>query len=150
MNVITNIRNKLENHRMTDSEKKRDNDLTEDWAINILKESNYKCYHCKNNVLLDWKINGHPFQFTFDRLDNTKGHLKSNCVISCWICNYHAAAYLRGNHAVKYKLYEMSKNPVLIKERDNYDYNHDVMQLEYFLDFDAFVHTNFINPRFNL
>lgn len=54
---------------------------------NLIKESNLICYYpfCKKKLNLD-KFN--PDMASIERLDNTIGHIKSNCVICCLECNH--------------------------------------------------------------
>ena len=53
---------------------------------NLIKESNLICYYpfCKKKLNLD-KAN--TALASIERLDNTIGHTKSNCVIACLECN---------------------------------------------------------------
>ena len=53
---------------------------------NLIKESNLICYYpfCKKKLNLD-KANS--ALASIERLDNTIGHIKSNCVICCLECN---------------------------------------------------------------
>lgn len=55
--------------------------------ITLLKTSNLKCYYCSTTVYLYYTNPRNSKQWTLDRIDNTKGHWSSNCVISCLSCN---------------------------------------------------------------
>ena len=66
---------RLKKYIRTDKEKGLDNDLD----IEFVKET-YKqgCYYCGDKAIRN---------MTLDRIDNTKGHLKSNCICACVQCN---------------------------------------------------------------
>jgi len=52
---------------------------------NLLSESNDKCYYCSCELQYTYYTNNLA---TIERLDNSLGHIKSNCVIACRTCNY--------------------------------------------------------------
>lgn len=72
--INNKIRTKLSFYRSTDKHKGRSNDLTLEWYKRNIY--NKECIYCgsKKNV-------------GCDRIDNTKGHLQSNCVPCCARCN---------------------------------------------------------------
>ena len=51
----------------------------------LLFESMYKCAHCKGQMQLS-TFNDNLC--TIDRLDDSIGHIKGNCVLACRKCNY--------------------------------------------------------------
>jgi len=51
---------------------------------NLLSESNDKCYYCSCELQYTYYTNNLA---TIERLDNSLGHIKSNCVIACKFCN---------------------------------------------------------------
>jgi hypothetical protein len=88
--IIGLINDKITGYKSQDFIKKRlDNDklINIDDVLDILKESNMKCYYCKKNVLLLYDIVREKNQWTLDRLNNELGHNKGNCVMSCLSCN---------------------------------------------------------------
>lgn len=69
----------LEDSRSSDRKKGRHNDLTREW---IKSEIERGCSYCQEkNVLM-----------TLDRIDNSVGHVKTNCRPACVRCNR-----IRGN-----------------------------------------------------
>lgn len=61
--------------------------LSLDNILELLIISKLKCYYCRENIHLLYKNVREPFQWTLDRIDNTIGHNRENCVISCLKCN---------------------------------------------------------------
>ena len=57
-----------------------------DECIDKLVLSKMKCYYCNENMLLVYENVREPKQ-TLDRIDNNKGHITENVVISCLDCN---------------------------------------------------------------
>lgn len=55
--------------------------------LQILYETQGKCYYCECNCLLYYEKVRCNSQWTLDRLDNNKGHWSKNCVICCLSCN---------------------------------------------------------------
>ena len=51
----------------------------------LISESNDKCYYCSCELQYTYYTNNLA---TIERLDNSLGHIKSNCVIACRTCNY--------------------------------------------------------------
>ena len=55
----------------------------------LIKEYDQKCVYCGDEVLIsDYK----PFcvyQYSLDRIDRTKGHMKDNLQLACYSCNAH-------------------------------------------------------------
>lgn len=58
-----------------------------DDTIEKLVESKLKCYYCKCEVLLLYKNVRDPFQWSLDRVDNSKCHSRENTIIACLKCN---------------------------------------------------------------
>jgi CO dehydrogenase/acetyl-CoA synthase alpha subunit len=74
----------LHTSRTRDKTKKMDNDL-DFQHLNDLFFRNDKCYYCEVELQ-------HEFPYisnfaTLERLDDSKGHTKENCVIACRYCN---------------------------------------------------------------
>ena len=88
--VIQQLKNKLYSYKSQDCEKKKINTekfVNMVYIIEILLQSNLKCYYCKNDVKILYEIVREPEQWTLDRLDNDFGHNIDNVVISCLKCN---------------------------------------------------------------
>ena len=45
------------------------------------------CYYCQQPVLITYIYKNEPRQWTMERLDNSQGHNKGNCVVACLSCN---------------------------------------------------------------
>lgn len=64
-----------------------DNYITIEWVKQELESQGNKCLYCANDLeLCEFKAH-ERLQFTVDRIDNSKPHLISNCVICCAYCN---------------------------------------------------------------
>lgn len=74
------------NCRKMDSLKGREFDLDEKWIENQCLVQLNKCTHCHTELSFDM-VSGNKKKPSVDRIDNTIGHLKSNCLISCITCN---------------------------------------------------------------
>jgi hypothetical protein len=83
------ISNKISNYKCQDNRYGRplDNYITIDYVRKLLEIQNYKCYICSDTVLIDKWEKYCLYQFTIDRINNNLGHIKSNCLISCYFCN---------------------------------------------------------------
>lgn len=83
--------NLVGNHRLRDIAKglyDKDNHITTKYLLSLKNYNGDKCYHC--NCDLDWDNLQHTRrdrQVTLQRIDNTKGHIKNNCVWCCFECN---------------------------------------------------------------
>ena len=56
-------------------------------VINLLTESNMKCYYCSCETYLLYEIVREMKQWSLDRINNDIGHNKNNLVICCLECN---------------------------------------------------------------
>ena len=84
------IRNKLSSYIMQDKKKQRFNPkkiINYDQLIEKMVESTMKCCFCRHSLLLFYIFAREPYQWTLDRIDNTKGHNKDNVAIACLKCN---------------------------------------------------------------
>jgi len=87
--VESKITKKINSYTNQDKKQKRpiNNIITYNEIIEKLLESNLKCYYCKSNVLLLYKMIRDKSQWTLERINNKISHTKDNVVISCLGCN---------------------------------------------------------------
>ena len=75
------IQQRISNHVIVDRRKGRPFNskdyVTEHWARQKIKTQGYSCAVCLEPLDLDWSI---------DRIDNSRAHVKDNCQISCRRC----------------------------------------------------------------
>lgn len=83
------ITNKLSSYLNQDKKQKRPihNNISFDETIEKLLNSNLKCYYCKLNVLLIYKMIKDKSQWTLERINNSQSHTNENVVVSCLGCN---------------------------------------------------------------
>lgn len=56
-------------------------------VMSLLKESEMKCFYCKEMVKVLYEHVREPCQWTLDRINNDVGHTKTNVMIACLNCN---------------------------------------------------------------
>jgi len=56
-------------------------------VMSLLKESEMKCFYCKEMVKVLYEHVREPCQWTLDRINNNTGHTKTNVMIACLNCN---------------------------------------------------------------
>ena len=81
------IKKKLRRHREEDAEKGRDNDMTYDYVIDLLRQQDNECAQCDAMVKLSWTDAYDPGQFSINRIKNKYGHIEGNVEICCLQCN---------------------------------------------------------------
>lgn len=84
------IHRKIQSYSVQDKEKGLYDPLhlvTYTWVLEMFRQSNMKCYYCKEPTLILYEHVRNPKQWTLERLDNSLGHIKENVVISCLHCN---------------------------------------------------------------
>ena len=81
------IKKKLRRHKEEDDEKGRDNDLTYDYVIDLLRQQDNECAQCDAKVKLSWTDAYDPGQFSINRIKNKYGHIEGNVEICCLQCN---------------------------------------------------------------
>jgi RNase P subunit RPR2 len=58
-------------------------------VLDLMIESENRCFYCKNRVHILYEYVREPNQWTLERIDNKSGHNKTNVVIACLNCNLH-------------------------------------------------------------
>lgn len=84
------ITKKISGYRAQDLEKDIFNSekfINYENVMQLLKESNMKCFYCKEMVLILYELVREPKQWSIDRIDNNFGHNNNNIVIACLHCN---------------------------------------------------------------
>jgi len=56
-------------------------------AVELLAESELKCYYCREDVKLFYEYVRDPKQWSLERMNNEIGHNRENLVIACLTCN---------------------------------------------------------------
>lgn len=83
-----NIQRKISTYQAFDRQKfKLTGNIAVKDVIELLGKQNSRCWVCGDIVLV---LKFKPYccyQFSIDRIDNTKPHDKDNCLISCYYCN---------------------------------------------------------------
>ncbi len=88
--VKKELERKIKSYRAQDIKKNKLNEeklIKMDECIDKLVLSKMKCYYCNENMLLVYENVREGKQWTLDRIDNNKGHITENVVISCLDCN---------------------------------------------------------------
>jgi hypothetical protein len=83
---------KIQNYKKQDEKAKRDfkieDYIDEDFILKQMKKTNNKCSYClKDLELFIDNDNNVKSDLTIDRIDNRFAHIKTNCKLSCLICN---------------------------------------------------------------
>jgi len=71
--------------------------------IEKIVQQNLLCYYCMEPVFVLYKYRRFNKQWTLERLDNSYGHTKTNCVIACLECN------ISRNNIISNEKYKFSK-----------------------------------------
>ena len=82
-----NIQRKLAGHLEYDTKKKYDNDICVKDVQDLFVKQNGECIKCECMLKTCNYSKGDKKQFSIDRIDSTKGHLKCNIQLLCWGCN---------------------------------------------------------------
>jgi 5-methylcytosine-specific restriction endonuclease McrA len=88
--LLRELKNKLNSYKGQDRKKQCYDDrffISLNKLIELLVASKLKCYYCKEQVFIYYKLIREPKQWTLDRIDNEQGHNMENCVIACLACN---------------------------------------------------------------
>ena len=64
-------------------------DYIDELYLNYLwSEQGKRCHYCKCEMTLDFNAtNRNPTQISIQRLNNDLPHIKTNCVLACFLCN---------------------------------------------------------------
>ena len=88
--IVSHIKTKLSSYKQQDILKKKysvQDFVSYSDVINLLTESNMKCYYCSCETYLLYEIVREMKQWSLDRINNDIGHNKNNLVICCLECN---------------------------------------------------------------
>jgi len=87
--IQNEIKLKIYNYKSQDTVNKfnTDNVISLIECIDLLINSNNKCYYCNEQCAIFYQHIRFPKQWTLDRIDNSTGHNVNNVVISCLQCN---------------------------------------------------------------
>jgi len=120
--VKKQIMSKLNNYKQQDVLKKVHDErklIHLDQVIGKLQESGLKCFYCKEEVYLLYKMVREMKQWSLDRIDNDIGHFYDNVVISCLDCNLKRRK--KSSHAF---LFTKQMNIVRVDHLDDGDRDH--------------------------
>lgn len=90
ISLVKDIKTKLASYAQQDKLKNvfsSDDFTTFKEVIDLLYNAKMQCHYCKKNVKVIYKYKRMQYQWTLDRIDNSKGHIKENLLISCLHCN---------------------------------------------------------------
>lgn len=86
--IKKNILKKINNSKYTDKKKfNTSGNIKYQDVLQLLNEQTNKCYICNDKLLTSNYNPNCLYQFSLDRLDNTKPHDTNNIRISCYFCN---------------------------------------------------------------
>ena len=109
--ILQKIKNKLSSYKSQDKiNKKFDEDkfISLSQLLEMIRDSNLKCYYCNCDMLLVYKNKKETKQWSLERLNNNIGHYNTNTCISCLECNLKRR---QTNH----EYFKYSKNLVIKK-----------------------------------
>lgn len=88
--IIRELKKKIASYKQQDLTKNVYNSqsfIHMEYVLQLLKDSNLKCYFCSQELLLLYSIIRESTQWTLDRIDNDIGHNINNVLITCLECN---------------------------------------------------------------
>lgn len=88
--IVSELKRKMTSYKQQDLTKgryHRENFITIDYVIQLLKESELTCCFCSKNVFLLYSFKRDLKQWTLDRINNDEGHNLNNVLIACLECN---------------------------------------------------------------
>ena len=83
------ISRKIQRYQNNDAARHRAFDLDTEYIADLCQKSAGECPICHEKIMFENYQQMDNKQFSVDRLDNTKGHLKGNVRITCFACNTH-------------------------------------------------------------
>jgi hypothetical protein len=89
-NKSSTISTKIAGYKQQDILKKRFNEsefVDVNYVTSLLEECEFKCFYCKQNVLIDYDLFREMRQWSLDRKNNDLGHNRGNVIVSCLECN---------------------------------------------------------------
>lgn len=109
--IIDHIKQKIGGYRAQDQAK--DKYCAADFVdiarvFELLISCNMECHYCKKPVMLLYEYVREPRQWSLDRIDNSRGHVRDNLYVACLTCN------LR-RRTIKPERYELTKKCVQIR-----------------------------------
>eukprot|EP00734_Pompholyxophrys_sp_LG126_P000098 Pompholyxophrys_sp_v1_NODE_6_length_8036_cov_9.951134.p1 type:complete len:1617 gc:universal NODE_6_length_8036_cov_9.951134:1979-6829(+) len=88
------VYSKISSHKAEDNKKNRifDNKDYVDYneVIHLYNIQKGQCYfsHCSKQLMMNYNKENRDLQFSINRIDNNRAHIKGNCVISCLSCQH--------------------------------------------------------------
>ena len=79
------LKSMVTSYRSQDKKRNMKTTITTEQIHNLIHIQNNKCAHC--DQFMSTKFRNCDRGMTCDRIDNSKGHLKDNCVLACLNCN---------------------------------------------------------------
>jgi hypothetical protein len=84
------LNKKLSGYKQQDIKKEIYNEkcfITYDDILEMLVACKIKCYYCRSNMKIIYKLVRDETQWSLDRIDNDDGHTRENTIICCLKCN---------------------------------------------------------------
>jgi hypothetical protein len=88
--VVQQIERKIAGYKQQDIEKEileKEKLVTLPSILDSLTECAFKCYYCKEDMLILYEMVREGKQWTVDRVNNDLGHNLDNYVLACLSCN---------------------------------------------------------------
>jgi hypothetical protein len=109
------IKKKLASYRRQDSihdSRKIISALSEQHTYELLDKSELLCHYCSMPIMVVYRNVRYEYQWSLDRIDNTRGHDLENVVISCLKCNL-------ARRNIRQELFENTKKFTVSKQNIN-------------------------------
>lgn len=90
LKMLNQINNKISSYKSQDKKKKKfdkEKFIDTNTIIELMKECQLKCFYCKEQVKILYKLVKEEKQWSAERIDNNYGHNKDNIKIACLTCN---------------------------------------------------------------